>query len=444
MHEGCAAARDGLGSVMGSKRLKAFVTRGTKKVPIADPECFATLRKDYLKSVKETDHPWVPMFKQWGTCSFLTPHLTFGNAPIKNFQFSGEEFFPNHGKLNGDEITKYQVRKHACLGCPMGCKGWVKVEESAYGMVEGAKPEYETLAMLGSNCLNDDAESIIKANDICNRYGIDTVGVGSSIAFAMECYERGVITKEDTDGIELTWGNAAAMVAMVEKVARREGFGAVLADGSKRAAERIGKGSEKWAMHIGGQGMPAHDPRVKLGHCWGYVCDPSPARHTCSTFKEFHACGIAFYASDTLPEVDLLDIEANAPLWAICSDLERLWWSAGLCEFGLCPETMPLPELMSAATGWNFTLAEGLKAGRRIQTLRQAFNIREGINTSEWHLPERLEATMPNGPKKGRKIDFKAMKEKGYEALGWNAKTGKPLESSLEELGLKELVGQLP
>ena len=439
MHEGCAAARSGLAAVMGAKRLKAFAIRGTKKVPIADTERFAALRKDYLKTVKESEHPWTVLFKQ-GTCTFTSPMVTLASAPIKNWSLYGEEAFPSHGKISGDGVLKYQVKGHACLGCPIGCKGWVRVEKGSYAVSEGGKPEYETLAMTGSNCLIDDVEAIAKANDICNRLGLDTITVGSAIAFAMECYERGVITKEDTDGIELTWGNAAAMVAMVEKIARREGFGAVLADGSKLAAERIGKGSEKWAIQIGGQDIPAHDGRAELGFGWGYVCDPTPGRHTSTQIKQCHEAGIQFATSDELqfPKLNELDVEANAAVYATASDLDRLWTSTGLCIFGQ-PELLPLAEVISAVTGWDFTLAEGLKAGRRIQTLRQAFNIREGLNTSEWRLPERLTAITSTGPTAGKKVDFKAMKEKGYEALGWDAATGKPLESTLEELGLKEL-----
>jgi len=445
MHGGAAAARSGLAAVMGAKRLKAFAVRGTRKVPIADPEHFVALRKDYLRSVRETGHPKVKIYKTWGTCGFTSSSIVSGDAPIKNWALFGEEGFPGHARISGDEVTQYVTKKHACVGCPIACKGWVRVENGPYAVNGGTKPEYETLVMLGSDCMIDDVEAIVKANDLCNRYGLDTIGVGATIAFAMECYERGVITKEDTGGIELSWGSAQAMMTMVEKIARREGFGAVAADGSKLAAERIGRGSEKWAVHIGGQDIPAHDPRVTFGFGWGYLCDATPGRHTASLVKQSHGTGATFVTSPELglPELDSLDMEANAPVYAICSDLDRLWASAGLCIFGLFPETMPLAEVISAVTGWDFTLAEGLKAGRRIATLRQAFNIREGLNTGEWRLPERLMVAQDSGPNKGREVDFRAMKEKGYAALGWDAKTGIPLESTLEELGLKELVGEL-
>ena len=444
-HEGSSAARSGVGAVMGSKRLKAFAVRGTKKVPIADPERFASLRKDYLKSVKETEHPWAVMFKNWGTCSFLSPCVVGADSPIKNWALFGEEEFPGHAKISTDSVTKYQYKKHACTGCPLGCKGWYRIETKSYGVIEGSKPEYETLSMMGPNCLIDDLEAISKANDLCNRLGLDTIGTGAVIGFAMECYERRAITKEDTGGIELTWGNGDALVAMTEQIGRREGFGAVLADGAKLAAERIGKGSQEWAIHVGGQDIPAHDPRVSIGYGWGYAVDATPGRHTATQFKNEHDSRVPFVTSPKLkfPEPDSLDVAANAPIYATCSDLDRLWTSAGLCIFAEVPETLPLSEVMSVVTGWDFTLEEGLKAGRRIQTLRQAFNIREGVNTSEWRLPERLVVAQDAGPNRGKKVDLPAMKAKGYEALGWDAETGKPLESTLKELGLKELVGQL-
>jgi len=444
IHEGSAAARGGLAAVMGSKHLKALAVRGTKKVPIAAPEQFATLRKDYLIVIKETNDDVAGTFKKWGTCGLLSGCLTIGDTPIRNWTLFGEEEFPTHAKISDDEVIKYQTKKHACLGCPIGCKGWLKIDESPYGMIEGAKIEYQTLGMVGANLLIDDVKAIAKANDLCNRYGLDTISVGAVIGFAMECYNRGVISKEDTKGIELTWGNGKAMVTMVEKMGRREEFGAVLADGSKFAAERIGRGSEKWAIHVGGQDLPAHDPRVTIGCGWGYICDATPGRHTACEAANgyFGGCDISPYGELELPHLNnVLDIEANAPAYAICSDLERLLSSAGLCQFSYYPGAMPIIELIAAVTGWDFTLAEGLKAGRRIATLRQAFNIREGIRTSEWRLPERLEAPQTTGPNAGVKLDFRAIKEKGYAALGWDAKSGKPLESTLEELGLKELVG---
>jgi len=445
-HEGSAAGRSGIGAVMGSKRLKAFVVRGTTKTEIADPERLAALRKEYLQSVKETDHPWVELCKEWGTCGATGGCIEAGDAPIKNWNMYGAEAFPTYQNLSGDEVIKYRVKKHACTGCPMACKAWVKVDKGPFGGYASSKPEYETVTMLGSNCLIDNIEAVGKANDICNRLGIDTIGTGSVIAFAMECYEHGLITKEDTEGIELTWGNADAMVKIVEKIGLREGFGAMLADGSKGASERIGKGAEKFAMHVGGQDMPGHDPRVSVAMGWGYICDPTPGRHTVSIGANVFWSGLEIPMSKDIgiPKLeDVYGIDLNAKVYAICSDMERFWWSAGLCAFAWWPETLPFVETMKAVTGWkDFTLEELQKTGRRIQTLRQAFNIREDIDTTEWRFPERLTIAPKKGPFAGKGIDAKAMKEKGYEALGWDPKTGKPLESTLEETGLEELLGK--
>ena len=450
MHEGSAAARSGLAAVMGSKLLKAFAVRGTNTVPVANPERLSALRKDYLKSVRDSNHPALPFFRNWGICGWTSPLIKAGDAPIKNWTLYGEEGFPNHAKISGDSVIKYQVKRHACLNCPLGCKGWVTVENGPYAVTRAAKPEYETLALMGSNLLIEDVEAIIKANDLCNRCGMDTIGVGSAIGFAMECYERGIITKNDTNGIELTWGNAAALVTMVEKICRRDGFGAVLADGASKAAERIGEGSEEWAIHIGGQDLPAHDPRCTVGYCWGYYTDSTPGRHTTSFVDHCHydtnGEGKYVLADELqLPVADMnsLDIDAQMQIHATCSDADRLWTSLGLCIFALYPETMPLMDIISAVTGWDYTISEGLKTGRRIKALRQAFNIREGVNTSEWRLPKRVAVPAPSGPIKGKKLDFSALKERGYAALGWDAK-GKPLDLTLRELGLKELVGDLP
>ena len=443
-HEGSASGRSGVGAVMGSKRLKAFVVRGTKKVPLAEPERFATLRKEYLKSVKETEHPFVEIWKKWGTCGVTTSAVESGDAPTKNWAVYGAETFPTYKKLDGDEVIKYVVKKHACTGCPMGCKGWVRVDQE-YGGYAGGKLEYETVALLGASCLIDNIEAVGKGNDLCNRFGLDTIGTGSVVAFAMECYEHGIITKEDTGGLELTWGNSDAMVRLVEQIGQREGFGAVLADGSAPAAERIDKGAEKYAMHIGGQDIPAHDPRVSVSVGWGYVCDPTPGRHTATIAAKIYYSGLDFPESKELglpPLEDPFDLDENAKVYAICSDMERFWWAAGLCAFAWWPETLPLVEAVRAVTGWqDFDLQEVLKTGRRIQTLRQAFNIREGVKTSQWRLPKRLTEVPNQGPFAGRGIDADAMKKMGYASLGWDSNTGKPLDSTLVELGLKELVG---
>ncbi|HUT66853.1 MAG TPA: aldehyde ferredoxin oxidoreductase family protein [Spirochaetota bacterium] len=446
LHEGCGAARGGLAAVMGSKKLKALVARGAKETVVTDPELLNKKRKEYFQGLKDTDDEAAVIFKTWGTCGLFSACVTVADAPLKNWTLFGEEGFPTHAKLDSEAITKYQTKKHACLGCPIRCKGWIKIEDSPYGEITGTKIEYETLGMLGADLLVDDVASVAKANDLCNRYGLDTISTGAVIAFAMELYDRGIISQDDTEGIELTWGNGAALVEMVEKIGKREGFGAVLADGSKFAAERIGKGTEEYAMHVGGQDLAAHDPRVLIGCGWGYILDATPGRHTaCEAANGFFSgVDVLPYDKLDLPHLEnVLDIEANAPLYAVCSDIECLYSSAGICQFSYYPGTLPIIDFINAATGFDMSLKEALQAGRRIATLRQTFNIREGVNTADWRLPKRVEEPQTSGPYAGVKVDFKTIKREGYKALGWDMKTGKPLDSTLEELGLKDLVGSL-
>jgi len=451
-HEEAAAARSGLAAVMGSKRLKAVAVRGIVRIPVADTEQLGKLRQEAISYIAKSEHPFSPMLKNWGTCSFTSFLIGIGETPIKNWQLYGAEAFPNHGNLDGAAVIKYQTRKVACESCPVACHGYSKVETGPYAVGDTVKPEYESLVMFGSNCMIDDVEATMKANHLCNLYGIDTIATGNTIAFAMECYDRGLITKADTDGIDLSWGNIAGMLAMVEKMAKRDGFGAVLADGSARAAERIGKGAEKYAMHVGGEDLPAHDPRSTVSYGWGYLCDPTPARHTVSMEMFSLEAGVPYspYAELQFPDrggekFDKFDYKTIAPIYVAFNAFHYWLCACGQCAFMFWShDKYPIAELISAITGWDFTAAEGLKVGRRINTLRQAFSIREGAKTGEWRLPERVEAATTTSPTAGRKFDWKALKEEGYAALGWDATTGKPLDSTLQELGLKELVGRLP
>ncbi|MBA7501228.1 putative oxidoreductase YdhV [subsurface metagenome] len=474
MHEAGAAARFGVGAVMGSKRVKAVVVKGTQKVKIADPKQFEEMRKalveflrikeEMIPALHQAHHQahlgsklaggeaeevalLVYRWKNWGTCGFVKEFIESGEAPIKNWQLMGKEYAPNVKNYWADGITKYISKKHSCFGCTIGCKGYVTVPKGSYAVSNASKPEYETLVMFGPMCLIDNAEAIIKANHLCNLYGIDTISVGTAIAFAMECYDRGVITKEDTDGIELTWGNAAAMVAMVEKVARREGFGAMLADGVKKAAERIGHGSEEWAIHIGGEEPPAHDPRISPA--WGtvYMVDPTPSRHTAGHemwFTEMRR-RISPYPELYYPDAVQDDTQHKGQMYANTHNYHDLIASAGLCYFAsVCHPGYHVIEFIAAVTGWDYTLKEGLETGRRIETVRQAFNLREGLRPSDFAMPKRITEPPTVGPFAGKRVDFDTTVRNYYKAMGWDPETAKPLESTLQELGLKELVGQLP
>ncbi len=280
---GRAAGRSGLGAVMGSKNLKAIACRGSKKPTAFDKDEVARLTKTMLQQVKDTPGGGLyDVLSHTGTPGAVYPHLVMHGCPIKNWGGNNIEDFPEPkwGNVAWEAMEVYESKKYACVGCPIACGGILNIPEGRFAVNNAHKPEYESVAAFGPMCLNDNMQSIIYANDLCNIHGLDTISAGSVIAFAIECYENGILTKSDTDGIELTWGNTEAIITVLEKMIRREGLGDLLAEGAQIAAARIGRGAEKFAMHVGGEMLPMHDPRESPG--WGatYVADPVPARHT--------------------------------------------------------------------------------------------------------------------------------------------------------------------
>lgn len=259
-NKGRAPGRSGLGAVMGSKRLKAVVARGDRPVPLADEKLAAELRRKYLRGLTG---PVADLFRNYGTPGITAASALSGDSPVKNWGGVGKVDFSDPEPINGDHVIAQQQRKYVCYRCPLGCGGVMKAGKAEYQYAAGAhKPEYETLCTFGTLCLNNNLESIIKANDICNRYGLDTISAGCVMAFAIECYENGILTREDTDGIELRWGNHRGIVAVLEKLAKREGIGDILADGVRVAATRIGNGAEAYAIHYHGQEPGMHDPKL--------------------------------------------------------------------------------------------------------------------------------------------------------------------------------------
>jgi len=358
------------------------------------------------------------------------------DAPCKNWDGVAVIDFPKYKDISADPVKAQQEKKYGCWHCPIGCGGIMKGSTGEFKYEAGAhKPEYETLGMYGSNLLNNNLASIIKANDICNRYGLDTISAGACIAFAMECYEKGIITKKDTDGIEMKWGDAKAIVAMTEKLAKREGFGDILADGVKKAAERIGKGSGKYAMHIGGQEYPAHDSRDGLNFAIGYSANPTPGRHT--------MCGEGPLPAGALPEFDSRSLKGRGKPHKQGMGITSAYNAAGICMFIIGDAYRHIDDFVEALrtiTGWDMTLEELIKTGARIETMKQAFNVREGIKTP-WKHHDRMLGKPPKkvGPRAGATLDEEELAKEYYEALGWDPKTGKPSKKALLDLGLNDV-----
>jgi len=430
---------------MGAKRLKAVAVRGTRPVPVADKRRLAELRNAFLTFVKESGPPISKILPQYGTAGNVANNLTLGASGVRNWALAGREAFPEVEMITGDSVVKYQLRRYACEKCSIACGGIFDVPEGPYPVRLGHKPEYETLAGFGTLCLNANVESIVKANELCNLYGVDTISASTVVAFALECYEHGILTKEQADGLELTWGNHQAIVALTEKICRREGIGDVLADGVKVAAERIGRGAERFAIHIHGQEPGYHDAKLCPSRGTAYVADPTPGRHTAggAATAEFGRATAPQPGID-LPKIERYQYTGKGGVQAAWSNHKQIVETSGLC---LMPANWGyrLDQFIAAVSGWDFTVEELLLTGERIQTLRHAFNVREGLRPADFKLPDRLIGKPPltSGPTAGVTIDIDTLVREYYEAMAWDATTGVPARDRLQKLGLSELVGNL-
>jgi aldehyde:ferredoxin oxidoreductase len=425
---GRIAARNGVGAVMGSKRLKALAIKGGfKNIAAADQGAFNQALRKFLDIIKTNE--FAKALAAAGTGSNISFLVSIGDAPLKNWQLSGLDALPSLTNLDGPNMDKYKISSYGCYGCPIRCGAIIKQEEGPFAIRDKMhRPEYQSLAALGGMLMNDNLEAVIKANDICNRYGIDTVGVGGTLAMAMECYERGLISKRDTGGIDLAWGNADAIVAMVEKIARRVGFGAVLADGTQKAAERIGKGAEEYAVAIRGKSLPYHDPRMSPSLGTANIADANPAHHMDSQITSMLSEG-ATIGSDPALQVPKQNPFAG---YAIGSAYHQLLNASGLCSlYTVAATPPPVAELIAGAAGWDFGWEEAVKAGRRILTLRQAFNAREGLTPDQFELPKRIRSTAG--------FDYSALRDGYFREMGWDVQSGKPSKKVLADLGLAEL-----
>jgi len=442
---GRVAARSGVGAVMGSKRLKAVAVRGTAAVPVADPDALGRLSKDFARALRELPGMAQVLMKH-GTCGFTGALVAGGATPLKNWQLAGEQAFPAVKRVtDGDAFVRFQTRKYGCASCPISCGGICDVSTGKYPVGEVHKPEYETIGAFGPLCMCDDIEVIIKLHDLCNRSGLDTISAGHVLAFAMECFEKGILTEGDTDGLRIGWGDGAAMVALLEKVIRREGIGDVLADGVKAAAAKIGRGAEACAMHVGGQEPGLHSALFLPSRGTGFVCDPTPGRHTAAPMARIEG-GPGAYAP--YPELKIGAFERHAytgkgPMSATASCYLQIGNCAGVCVmpfmfFG----NYPLVDLLKAVTGWDLDVAEALHTGARIQALRQSFNLREGVTAGQVRLPDRMTGRPPQaqGPLAGVTIDADNLAREFRAAMGWDAETGVPTADTLKDLGLTELV----
>jgi aldehyde:ferredoxin oxidoreductase len=436
--------RNGMGAVMGSKNLRAVAVRGhTRYQKMArDPKALMDLGRKLAKRVKENPQAW--SLQNAGTPGLVEPLNAGGILPTRNFK---QGAFENMDELKWEVYeSELLTARRSCYACAIRCKREVQVngEISVYG-----GPEYETLGSLGSNCGVSDIHSIAKANELCNAYMLDTISTGMTISFAMECFEHGLLTLEDTDGLDLRFGNAEAMLTMVEWIALRKGLGDLLAEGTMRAAEKIGGDAHYFAIHVKGQELPMHEPRGKYNVGMGYAISEIGADHLVVTHDSMLANPEAFPFKNALP----LGFTEAQPAQSLNDEKMRKFYALekvtsfekviGYCFFGPAPRSFILMdevlESVNAATDWDMTLDDLLETGERATNMARVFNVREGFTRKDDSLPERLFTPLKSGALEGEifpRDEFESALTVLYGLKGWNPETGIPTRERLEALSL--------
>lgn len=473
--EGRMAARSGLGAVMGSKRLKALVLQGAYRIPVYDEGRVKALSEGFnrwisfqppflsgtLMGLLGTSMRWLPLqmrqdgllykvlLSKWGTVSMNQYSVETGDSPIKNWDGSCAEFnFKRSSSTNPDRFRERELVKYHCYSCPLGCGGMCTMKKGS--KEETHKPEYESVLAFGGMLMNEDLDSLFEINEKLNRAGMDTISAGATVAFAFECYEKGLLTQEDTGGLALTWGNTAAILRLVDMMISREGIGELLADGSKEAARRIKKQADQCAVTAGGQELAMHDGRNDPGFALHAVVEPTPGRHTIGSYLYYEMFQL-WTKVKRLPKVRWLfypkggkySANREKAIWAAaCSQFTSLLNGAGLCLFaGLVGvNRMPIFDWLNAATGWRKTPEEYMEIGLNIHLVRQAFNAREGISLKA-PINERATGRPPakSGANRGRSVLLEELVPLYWKEMGLDEINGHPTAAALAAIGLPEL-----
>jgi aldehyde:ferredoxin oxidoreductase len=452
-----------LGAIMGAKNLKGIVVKGTQEVPVYNPDGLKELQVLINKRMKKGINfllkpglkastifaPWLRRFKiknfgsmspssmiiesykRWGTAAGTAVCVETGDAPVKNWTGSYKDFPLNKSvKITSDNVTKYQLRRYACNNCPIGCGGIIGYKDDRYDLSMTLKPEYETLAMLGSNILNDDLGSIYAMNDYCNRQGLDTIAVGAILGMLMEAKEKDLINNDDLDGLDLNWGSTKDLLPMMAKITKREGIGDILADGIGKAAKKLG--IEDYAIHIKNQAIPAHDPRFSKSMVIPYRLDPAPGRHTPFMESEIELAKF----NQMYPSLDKKNSIKNFYCY------KQVITSLGLCEFGLIMGNFPVLEAINLVTGIELKIREIIRIGERILTLKHLFNLREDLNPLNNQIPIRILDKAIDGPNKNTSLieEEEQIIKDFLKSFKWDVQTTQPQIDRLKELGLEDFI----
>ena len=436
------AGRSGTGAIMGSKRLKGVAVRGHNPPELADTDRLRELAGRLAKQVRENPSG----LSVYGTGAAMDAGAQTGNLPTRNFR-DGE--FWEASEIDAIAIkNKYRVGMGTCYACAVACKKEVKLEtpykvEARYG-----GPEYETLGAFGSDCGVSDLAAICKANELCQRYGIDTIGAGTTIAFAMECYEEGIITPEMTGGIDLRFGNAEAMLQTLELMVKREGIGDLLTEGTKRTAEKLGPDAERFAVHVKGQEFPMHEPRLKRALGLGYALSPTGADHQ----HNVHDTGLRGRTMERLRAFGVLEPVAleslggeKVRIYKYVSEMRILTNCLAICNF-VPWDYNQYVELLNAVTGWDTTLFELAKVAQRTLALAKIINLRSGFTAADDWLPPRMFTPQTSGALSETAVipeELRHAIDLYYQMMGWDP-GGVPRLGTLHELGIAWAEQYLP
>jgi len=450
--------RTGMGAVMGSKNLKAVVVRGTNKLEFSDKEKIRELAKFFMENYKNNADN--KTHSAYGTSAYYFGANSAGGLPTNNFRKGYMDLAYTIDELH----NTLKIKTDGCYACPVRCKQVFKADEPYEIDPRYGGPEFETMGAMGSNCGVNDMFATAKGHEMCNRLGLDTISTGLTIAFAMECYEKGLITKDDTDGIELNFGNGDAMIRMIEKIAYRDGFGDVLAEGSWKVAQDMGNGAEKYSISAKGMELALCDPRVKNGVALIYAMSPIGGDHLQAEHDgafDPMLTGYSHAADD--PDVFMkgahqLGVLEPVPSLSLGPEKVHLvtnlqhWWSLfdalDLCIFVFGPvrtfKPAQIVDMVNAVTGWETSMFELMRVGERVTNMMRVFNIvHAGLTRKDDHIPERLYDGLENGPMKGSHIgreDMDIALTYYYEMMSWDSENGVPSAGKLYDLELGWLV----
>ncbi len=438
---GRAAGRCGMGTVMGSKKVKAIACKGNAKIEVANPE-------EYKVEAKKR-YDWVNQsllkmtLEVFGTAVMVDLVGVKGGLPTRNFQTG---VFPNMDKVNGTAINESILTGHKpCFACPVACGRIVEIKEGKYKS-SGEGPEYESIGALGTMCGVDNLEAITMAHFLCNEYGLDVISAGGTIAFAMECYEKGILTKEDTEGLEFNFGNADLVVDLIPKISMREGIGNLLAEGSRNMANKLGKDSIKFAMQVKGLELPAYDSRAAKISGLAYATANRGGCHITGFIEGPAFLSMPFMiVEDAMVDDILNENPKDTKVVKEFEDAFGVFDSIGGCKFmGMVLTSEDWATLIEKLLGYKFTVEDFAKSGERLYNLARVYSIREGLTRADDTLPTRfLEEPMPEGPAKGQVVNLEPLLDAYYEYRGWDKETGKPTKEKLEELGLEWVIKEI-